>query len=142
MKKIIIGLCLISVLVPTAVFSAVEGSGGAGGSGQGGAGGSGQGGAGGSSQPVDLSIPNPLGDIESLSDLFYLVINFVLSFSYAIIAFFLIWSGFKFVTAQGSEEKLTDAKNTFKYTIIGAILVIGAQVIVEVTKDIFTQIAS
>lgn len=91
---------------------------------------------------IPISIPNPVGSINSLSDLFYKIVNFVVSLSYVVIAFFLLLAGFKFVTAQGSEDKLTDAKNTFKYTVIGAILIIGAQVIVDVVKGIITQIAA
>lgn len=91
---------------------------------------------------IPISIPNPVGNINSLSDLFYKIVNFVVSLSYVVIAFFLLLAGFKFVTAQGSEDKLTDAKNTFKYTVIGAILIIGAQVIVDVVRGIITQIAA
>ena len=81
-------------------------------------------------------------NVQLTKAFFFAILNFVISFSYAVIAFFLILSGFKFVTAQGSEDKLTDAKNTFKYTIIGAILIIGAQVIVEVVKNIISQVSA
>lgn len=91
---------------------------------------------------IPISIPNPVDGVNSLSALFYKIVNFIVSLSYVVIAFFLLLSGFKFVTAQGSEDKLTDAKNTFKYTIIGAVLIIGAQVIVEVIKGIITQISA
>lgn len=96
---------------------------------------------GGAVPEINASIPNPTG-INSLSELFYKIINFVISISYAVVAFFLILSGFKFVAAQGSEDKLKDAKDTFKYTIVGAVLVIGAQVIVEVVKGIIAGIGS
>lgn len=89
---------------------------------------------------VTVSIPNPVDGVSSLTDLFYKVINFIISFSYVVIAFFLILSGFKFVMAQGSEDKLKDAKTSFKYTIIGAILVIGAQTIIEVVRSIITRV--
>ncbi|MDP1625197.1 MAG: pilin [bacterium] len=79
---------------------------------------------------------NPLKGVDSIGGLIFKVINFVYSLSYAVIAVFLIISGFKFVVAQGSEDKITDAKNTFKYTIIGAILLIGANVITEVIKNL------
>ncbi len=89
-------------------------------------------------QPI-ASLPNPLGDkVKSIPDLFYLLVNALISVSYVVIAFFLIVSGFKFVTAQGSEDKITDAKNTFKYTIIGALIIIGAQVIIDIVKSIIS----
>ncbi len=134
-NKFFVTLCLLAVFLPSIVFAQ-------GGSSQGGAGGSSQGGAGGSSQPVNVGIPNPLGEIDSLAELVFKIVEFVISFSYVIIAFFIILSGFKFVLAQGNEEKLTEAKQMLKYTIIGAFLVIGAQIIVEVLKDVLTQIAS
>ena len=40
--------------------------------------------------------------------------------------------------AQGEPEKLTDAKNTFKYTIIGALIIIGAQTIIAIVKSIIS----
>lgn len=136
MKKITLIISLFILLSPVFVTAAT------GGVQQGGSGGVPQGGSGGSSQPISLSVPNPLGSINSLTDLIFAIVNLVIGFSYAVIAFFLILSGFKFVTAQGSEDKLKDAKSTFTYTIIGAMLIIGAQVIVNVLKDIFTQIAA
>lgn len=79
---------------------------------------------------------NPLDGVDSIGGLIFKVINFVYSLSYAVIAVFLMISGFKFVKAQGNETELTDAKNTFKYTIIGAILLIGANVITQVIKSL------
>jgi hypothetical protein len=87
------------------------------------------------------SLPNPLGDkIGTIPQLIYKVVKVRVDVSYIVIAFFLILSGFKFVTAQGSEDKLSNAKNTFKNTIIGAVLIIGAQVIVSVAQSIFASL--
>lgn len=92
--------------------------------------------------PITGGIQNPLKGVTSIADLFYAVVNFIYSLSYAVIAIFLIISGFKFVAAQGNEDKLTDAKNTFKYTIIGAILLIGANVITEVVRNVINQFST
>ena len=59
-----------------------------------------------------------------------------MSLSYVVIAFFLFLSGFKFVTAQGSQDKLTEAKKTFWYTIVGALILIGANTIIQVVQGI------
>jgi hypothetical protein len=42
---------------------------------------------------------------------------------------FLIWSGFRFIAAQGNEEKLTKAKTAFWYTILGITLLLSASVV-------------
>lgn len=46
-----------------------------------------------------------------------------------IISFFIVYSGFLFVSARGNEEQLGTAKRNFFYVIIGAILILGAWVI-------------
>jgi Type IV secretion system pilin len=87
-----------------------------------------------------VKLENPLGNnVRSIPDFFYLVINFVYSLSYAVIAGFLLVSGFKFVMAQGKPDALDDAKKTFKYTIIGAIILIGANVATEVVRSVINQ---
>lgn len=89
--------------------------------------------------PIIAGLPNPLGDkVDSIPALVYLLVQIVVDISYVVIAFFLILSGFKFVAARGNETELTNAKNTFKYTIIGALLIIGAQTIIAVVKNIIS----
>lgn len=86
-------------------------------------------------------LPNPLGDkISDIPSLLYKVINFVVSLSYVVVAFFLILSGFKFVAARGNPDKLDDAKHTFYYTIIGALIVIGANTIVKIFEGLIKSL--
>ncbi len=95
-----------------------------------------------SGNPSDSKgLTNPVG-VSSIACLFYKIVDFVMSLSYIVIAFFLLLSGFKFVTAQGSDEKLTDAKKTFWYTIIGALILIGANTIIQVVQSIIKSIQS
>jgi hypothetical protein len=94
---------------------------------------------GGKESPAVMStLTNPLKGVDSIGDLFYKIVDFVMSLSYVVIAFFLLLSGFKFVTAQGSDEKLTEAKHTFYYTIIGALILIGANTIIKVIQSVIT----
>ena len=41
----------------------------------------------------------------------------------------IVYSGFLFVTAQGNETKLEKAKKVIVWTLIGGVLVLGAQVV-------------
>lgn len=43
-----------------------------------------------------------------------------------LVAIFIVWSGFLFVTARGNEQQLEKAKITFYWSIIGGAVVIGA----------------
>ncbi|HEX5798452.1 MAG TPA: hypothetical protein VFX79_03795 [Candidatus Saccharimonadales bacterium] len=68
---------------------------------------------------------------RSFSDLVTLVIN-VLSIVVGIIAVIMvIWGGFKFITSGGDSSKVTSARNTIIYAIIGLIIVALAQTIVK-----------
>ena len=57
-----------------------------------------------------------------------------------IVAFFVVYSGFKFLTAQGNETKLKQAKDNFMYVIIGASLVLGAWALALLIKGTIDQI--
>jgi hypothetical protein len=59
-----------------------------------------------------------------------------------IISLFIVYSGFLFLTAQGSEEGLSKAKTNFKYVIIGSILILGAWVIATLIGGTITQLTS
>ncbi len=51
-----------------------------------------------------------------------------------VVVLFIIYSGFLFIKAQGDTTKLTAAKNTFLYTVIGAAILLGATVLSNVIK--------
>jgi|GEM_PF-2064494 len=72
---------------------------------------------------------NPLGGVDSIEGFLEKLFNIVLRIAIPIIALAIIYSGFLFVTAQGKEDKLTTAKSTLLYTLIGAAIILGAWVI-------------
>jgi len=43
----------------------------------------------------------------------------------------IIYSGFRYITSGGSQEKLGGAKNTLVYAIVGLVIVVIAQIIVH-----------
>ena len=85
----------------------------------------------GGSGPSGYSIQNPLGnnDLKSLLDK---IMNIVTVFGSIVVVMFIIYSGFKFVTARGNEGELKKAKEIFYATIIGAAILLGARVIAEI----------
>jgi hypothetical protein len=46
-----------------------------------------------------------------------------------VIAIAIVYVGFKFVMAQGSSDKINEAKEAFLWVVIGAAIVLGAIVI-------------
>tara|TARA_B100000508_G_scaffold140740_2_gene143162 strand:- start:2041 stop:2517 length:477 start_codon:yes stop_codon:yes gene_type:complete len=87
----------------------------------------GQGGAG-------VSIQNPL-QAKSITEFFFQIIEILLIFAIPIIVFFIILAGFRFVTAQGDTNKLSDAKRALLYAIVGGLLILGAYIILEVIES-------
>ena len=57
-----------------------------------------------------------------------------------IIVLFIIVSGFKFVTAGGNESDLQDAKQMALYTLVGAAIILGADLISSVLINTATNL--
>ena len=57
-----------------------------------------------------------------------------------ILTLFIVYAGFRFISAQGNESKLSEAKHNFTYVIIGALLILGAWVIATLIGGTITQL--
>lgn len=72
------------------------------------------------------SFENPLG-YSSISELLRAVLDAVVTIAFPFIVLFLVYAGFLFVSAQGNEEKLGTAKKVFLWTVVGGLLILGAE---------------
>lgn len=121
----------------TVVLGGQQGGGGAGG-GQGGQGG----GAGGQTQPtfqLPSGAPITLSELEARIDR---IARVLIRLSVIVLVIVLIWSGIAYATAGTNTKRLEYAKNTFKYGVIGALIILGVGVILRtiaalVTRNIF-----
>jgi hypothetical protein len=57
-----------------------------------------------------------------------------------IVALAIIYCGFLFVEARGNSEKLTKAKDSLMYTLIGAALLLGAWAIAQIISNTVFQL--
>jgi vacuolar-type H+-ATPase subunit I/STV1 len=90
---------------------------------------------------LDVKIKNPLGDsITTLPGFIEAALNMVLVVGVPIVALAIIYSGFLFVSAQGNSEKISEAKNTLKFTLIGAALLLGSWVIAQAIQGTIAEI--
>jgi len=88
-----------------------------------------------------LKIENPLGDTDTLPELLVLIIDkFVLPIGGIIVTFMIIYTGFKFVMAQGDPGELQKAKQSLLNTVIGAAIVLGALSISVIIKSVVDEI--
>lgn len=90
------------------------------------------------------ALKNPLAPgLDSLPKIFAAVVNnIVLPVAVPFIAIMIIYSGFLFVIARknGDTFTLDKAKTTFKYTMIGAALILGAFVIANALQGTLNQL--
>lgn len=70
------------------------------------------------------------------------ILDVVVEFGAVIVVFFLVYAGFLFVKAQGDPGGLKKAKETFFWTIVGGMIVLGAHVISQVIQNTVNQIQS
>lgn len=85
-------------------------------------------------------LTNPLSNISSIPDFFRVLIEIILVFAIPFIVFFIIYAGFLYVTAQGNPEKIKKAHMALLFALIGGMLILGANVLLDIITNTVTQI--
>jgi hypothetical protein len=86
----------------------------------------------------DIDFENPL-KADSLQCLVYDIFRIAINLLAVVAGLFIIYSGFKFVAAQGNPEKLKAARRVFLNTIIGTAIILGSWVIVQFAVNTINQ---
>ena len=86
--------------------------------------------------PVELQ--NPLR-ITSLQELLVAILNIVIVLAIPVIVFFIIYSGFLYVTAKGNASQIEQATRSLTYAIVGGVLIIGAVAIAEIVENLVSS---
>lgn len=77
------------------------------------------------------AINNPI-DIDNIPDFIAAITDAIVRLALPVIGVFVIYSGFLFVMAQGNSEKLSNAKRVLTFTLVGAAVILGADLIADV----------
>lgn len=75
---------------------------------------------------VGLQNPIKYPDIQSF---LMALLNIVVQYGALLVVFFLVYTGFKFVVAQGNTEKIQEAKQMLVWVVVGAFVLLGVYVI-------------
>ena len=67
-----------------------------------------------------------------MPELLTIVLHAIVQIGSILLVLALVWVGFLFVAAQGAEEKIRDARNALMWTILGGLLLLGAEAIARV----------
>lgn len=83
---------------------------------------------------VTTRIQNPI-NYDTINDFIKVLLEGAIKIGIPIIAFFIIYSGYLFVTAKGDTKQLETAKNSLLYTVIGAAILLGAWSIAQIVSE-------
>src|SRR3989344_2766262 len=72
---------------------------------------------------------NPLKSGSSLESFLGNILDFVIRIGTVIVILMMVFVGYKFVAAKGNDTKITEARTMLLWTVVGALILLGAQVI-------------
>ncbi len=84
-------------------------------------------------------LQNPLGS-NSIQEFFLKIMQILILFAVPLIVFYIILAGFKYVTARGNTEQITQATTALTWALVGGVLILGAEIILKVIQGTVTAL--
>ena len=78
--------------------------------------------------PGQICNPIQLGSFEAVIGA---IASLLARVAIPLVSIFFIYAGFLFVTARGNDAKLKSAKDVLYYSVIGALIIVGAKIFAE-----------
>ncbi len=86
---------------------------------------------------TSVTLINPLKGGATLESFLSSILDFVIRIGAIIVVLMLVFVGFKFVMAQGKDSELVEARKMLLWTIVGALILLGAKAIqVAITETV------
>lgn len=83
---------------------------------------------------AQIGIKNPI-EANDLSDVVAIIVRAVRMVAIPFIVLAFMWSGWKFIVAQGSPDKLSSAKKNLTYVFIGALVILSAELLAAIVAN-------
>jgi hypothetical protein len=90
-------------------------------------------------RPLEIGIKNPL-KADSVVEVMKSFFDILIQLGAVAVTLAIIYAGFLFVMARGNPEELKKAKTTLFWTIIGSLVLLGAQVIADIIEKTIKQL--
>lgn len=84
------------------------------------------------------TLNNPI-TFPSITELLQAILNVVVIISMPIVALFIIYAGFMYVTGRGNPQKIQDATRALTYGVIGGVIIIGSFAILEIISNLVDE---
>ena len=81
-------------------------------------------------------ISNPLGSGSTFTTLIQGVIDWAIDIGILIAVVMIIWSGFLFMTSEGNEDKVTKAKKSLTWALVGLLILLIGDGFIGIVKDL------
>ena len=85
------------------------------------------------------TLKNPLA-VATMEEFLIKVLQAVQMVLYPIIVIAVMYAGFLFITAQGNVAKITKAKQALMWVLIGAGIILGAEIIARAVQETITNL--
>lgn len=85
-------------------------------------------------------IKNPIGS-GSLEEFLKRLLDIFVTLGAMVVVFFIIYAGLQYVLARGDTKKISAAHETLWWTIVGAAILLGAQIIATVIQNTVKELA-
>lgn len=89
---------------------------------------------------IPVTLKNPIGGTNTLSAFIDKILDVVITIATPIAVLAIIYSGFLFVKARGNDKELAVAKEVLKWTLIGVMVLLGAQLLSSVIAGTITSL--
>lgn len=86
-----------------------------------------------------MKFDNPL-KFDTISGFLSAILDVIVTIAFPILVLFLLYAGFLFIKAQGNQTQLAEAKRVFLWTLVGALLVLGASVLANAIEGTVREI--
>lgn len=86
-------------------------------------------------------IENPI-EADKIQTFVSDLLDIIIQIGVIFVVLVIVYVGFQFVTARGDTGKLSKAREAFTWTVIGAIILLGAQVIAKVLENTANELQS
>ena len=87
------------------------------------------------SSGTNATLMNPLKAGTSLEQLLMDILAFIIRIGTIVVIFMVVYVGYMFVVAQGKPEEIKKARTALLWTVIGALILLGAQAIATGIKE-------
>jgi len=90
-------------------------------------------GSGGSTGTEGFALENPLA-VDSLEQFLSEILKFIVRLGTIVVIVMIVVVGFMFVSARGNPEEIKKAREALLWTLVGAVILIGAEILANAIK--------